>query len=171
MTLHGCHVAGFGAFDDLLHSFCEQHAVPGASMAVGRGGVILYARSIGFANVDDKNPVEPHSLFRIASISKPITAVVILQQVERGQLALDTRVWELLKLDEPSDPRWKSVTVRHLLQHTGGWDRSASFDPMFMSVEFATEAGTPPPAGPAEVIRAMLKTTTRLRSRDDVRLF
>ena len=126
-------------------------------MAVGRGGEILYARSIGFANAEEKLPVEPHSLFRIASISKPITAVAILQQVERGQLTLDALVWEFLKLDEPTDPRWKSVTVRHLLQHTGGWDRSASFDPMFKSVEFATEAGTPPPAGPTEVIRAMLK--------------
>ena len=157
MSLHGSYVAGFDAFDELLRSFVTQHAVPGASIAVGRGGEILYARAIGFANVEDKIPVEPHSLFRIASISKPITAVAILQQVERGPLSLDTRAWELLKLDEPTDPRWKRVTVRHLLQHTGGWDSKASFDPMFRSVEFATEAGTPPPAGPAQIIRAMLK--------------
>ena len=107
MQLHGSPVAGFEAFDELLRIFSEQHAVPGAALAVGRAGVLLYARSIGFAHVEDKIPVEPHSLFRIASISKPITAVAILQQVERGQLTLDSRVWELLKLDEPSDPRWK----------------------------------------------------------------
>lgn len=157
MHLHGSPVAGFDAFDELLRSFSEQHAVPGAALAVGRGGVLLYARSMGFAHVEEKIPVEPHSLFRIASISKPITAVAILQQVERGQLSLESRVWDLLKLDEPSDPRWKSVTIRQLLQHTGGWDRSVRFDPMFQSVEFATEAGTPPPAGPREVIRAMLQ--------------
>ena len=157
MNLHGSPVAGFDAFDELLRSFVEQHAVPGAALAVGRAGVLLYARSIGFAHVEDKIPVEPHALFRIASISKPITAVAILQHVERGQLTLESRVWELLKLDEPTDPRWKLVTVRHLLQHTGGWDRSLSFDPMFQSVEFAAEAGTPPPAGPTEIIRAMLK--------------
>ncbi len=157
MLLHGSPVHGFEAFDDLLHSFCKQHAVPGASMAVGRAGELLYARSIGWAHVDDQISVEPHSLFRIASISKPITAVAILQQVERGQLTLDTLVWDFLKLDEPTDLRWKHVTIRQLLQHTGGWDRNASLDPMFMAVEFATEAGTPPPAGPAEVIRAMLK--------------
>ena len=157
MQLHGSHVAGFESFDELLRSFVSQHAVPGASMAVGRGGEILYARAIGFSNVEEKVPVEPHSLFRIASISKPVTAVAILQQCERGNLTLDSCVWELLKLDEPTDPRWKQVTIRLLLQHTGGWDRNASIDPMFMSVAFATEAGTPPPAGPAEVIRAMLK--------------
>ncbi len=157
MPLHGSPVGGFEAFDELLRSFAEQHAIPGAALAVGRAGELLYARSFGFANLDEKIPVEPHALFRIASISKPVTAVAILQQVERGQLTLDTRVWELLKLDEPTDPRWKLVTVRHLLQHTGGWNPSAGFDPMFMSVAFAAEAGTPPPAGPAEIIRAMLK--------------
>lgn len=157
MLLHGSHVAGFEPFDELLRSFVSQHAVPGASIAVGRGGEILYARAFGIANVVEKVPVEPHSLFRIASISKPVTAVAILQQCERGNLTLDSCVWELLKLDEPTDPRWKQVTIRQLLQHTGGWDRNASIDPMFMSVAFATEAGTPPPAGPAEVIRAMLK--------------
>ena len=157
MQLHGSPVGGFEAFDELLCSFVEQHAVPGAALAVGRAGELLYARSIGFANAEEKIPVEPHSLFRIASISKPVTAVAILQQVERGPLTLETCVWELLNLDEPTDPRWKLVTVRHLLQHTGGWDRSASFDPMFKSVEFAAEAGTPPPARPAEIIRAMLQ--------------
>ncbi len=157
MLLHGRPVPGCEAFDELLRRFLSQHAVPGAALAVGRAGELLYARSIGLAHVDERIPVEPHSLFRIASISKPISAVAILQQVERGQLALETCVWELLNLAEPTDPRWKRITVRHLLQHTGGWDRSMSIDPMFMSIEFAAEAGTPPPAGPLNVIRAMLK--------------
>ncbi len=157
MPLHGSPVAGFDAFDELLRSFVTQHAVPGMSLAVGRGGQVLYARSIGFANVTEKIPVEPHSLFRIASLSKPVTAVAILQQVERSQLTLDTLAWEFLKLGEPTDPRWKLVTIRQLLEHTGGWDQNASIDPMFMAVEFATEAGTPPPAGPTEIIRAVLK--------------
>ena len=157
MSLHGSPVRGFEAFDELLRSFVEQHAVPGAALAVGRAGELLYARSIGFANVDQKLPVEPHSLFRIASISKPITAVAILQQVERGQLTLSDLVWELLGLAEPTDQRWKLVTVRHLLQHTGGWDRSVSFDPMFQSVEFAAEAKVPWPADTREIISAILK--------------
>ena len=157
MPLHGSPVAGFESFDLLLARFVEKHAVPGAALAVGRAGELLYARSIGWANVAEQLPVEPHSLFRIASLSKPVTAVAVLQKVECGLLTLDARVWELLKLDEPEDARWKQITIRHLLQHTGGWDRNARFDPMFMSVEFANEAGTPPPAGPHEITRAMLK--------------
>ena len=101
MPLHGSHVAGFDAYDDLLRSFLEQHAVPGATLAVGRAGELLYARSIGFAHVEEKIPVEPHALFRIASLSKPVTAVAILQQVERGPLTLDTRV-----LRDPRKRTW-----------------------------------------------------------------
>src|SRR5581483_884445 len=54
------------------------------------------------------------------------------------------------------DPRLKKVTVRHLLQHTGGWDRDKSFDPMFRSVQIARALGVAPPAGPAEIIRYMV---------------
>ena len=52
---------------------------------------------------------------------------------------LDDRVFDVLQLKAPDDPkvkfdaRWRQVTIRHLLQHTGGWDRTKSFDPMFRS--------------------------------------
>lgn len=157
MELHGSAVPGWEAFDDLLRAFTMQHGVAGAALAVGRAGVIEYARSIGWADIDQQIPVEPHSLFRIASLSKPVTAIAIMRQVECGALSLEGLVWEFLKLDTPHDVRWKQVTVRHLLQHTGGWDRSASFDPMFRSVEFAAEAGMSPPADPSAIIRAMLR--------------
>jgi len=45
---------------------------------------------------------------------------------------------ELMPHGSP-DPRLKQVTIRHLLQHTGGWDRDVSFDPMFRSIEIARE--------------------------------
>jgi N-acyl-D-amino-acid deacylase len=59
-------------------------------------------------------------------------------------------------LPEPSDRRWKRVTVLHLLQHTGGWDRDEKFDPMFRSAEIVRALRVPPPATPAHVIRYML---------------
>jgi N-acyl-D-amino-acid deacylase len=63
----------------------------------------------------------------------------------------------LLRLPEPSDRRWKEVTVRHLLQHAGGWDRDKSFDPMFRPLVIARELQVPPPAGPEHIIHYMLK--------------
>jgi N-acyl-D-amino-acid deacylase len=124
------------------------------------GGRLVYARGFGYADKDAKTPMRPDTLQRIASISKPITAVAVLQLVERGRLKLDDRVLDVLKLDTadgvPHDPRWRDVTVRHLLHHTGGWDREASFDPMFRSVEIAEHFETRPPAGAQQVIDYML---------------
>src|SRR5207302_7583332 len=54
------------------------------------------------------------------------------------------------------DVRQNQITIRHLLQHRGGWDRDKSFDAMFQSIRFADSLGAASPAGPNEVIRCML---------------
>ncbi len=153
--------ARMASYDRMLAAFMERHRVPGAALAVTDQGRLVYARGYGYADVAARQPVEPTSLFRIASISKPITAVAVLQMVEQGRLSLDDTVFELLgwsKLAEANDSfdkRLKSVTVRNLLQHRGGWDRGKSFDAMFQSVRFARDQNVPPPAGPEAIIRSM----------------
>ncbi len=150
------------SFDRMIEGFMREHHVPGCALAVTDRGRLVHARGYGCADVATRQEVTPSSLFRIASISKPITAVAVLQLVQRDKLSLDAKVFDLLD-HEPLpgqeariDERLKSITVRHLLQHRGGFDRDKSFDPMFRSVEFAQTAGTAPPAGPNEVIRSML---------------
>ncbi len=146
--------------DDLMTGFLEKHKLPGASLAVGRGGRVLYARGFGWADVEAKKPVQPDSLFRLASISKSITGIAVMRAVEEGRLSLDDKIlqWlgELVPAEIP-DARWRGITLRHLLQHTGGWDRDKSFDPMFRAVQFAAELGVNPPAKPEHIIRVMLK--------------
>jgi N-acyl-D-amino-acid deacylase len=148
----------------MLASFIEEHAVPGMSVAIADRGQLVYSRGFGYADIAKRDPVTPHSLFRIASVSKPITGVAIMQLVEQGKLDLDAKVTEILDLSqgirqagEQFDPRWHQITVRHLLQHRGGWDRDVSFDAMFRSVSFAEQEGVRPPASPSTVIQAMLK--------------
>ncbi|WP_406699158.1 serine hydrolase domain-containing protein [Singulisphaera sp. Ch08] len=149
------------SFDRLMTKFLTENKLPGASLAVARNGRLIYARGFGLSDVEAKTPVQPDSLFRIASISKPITAAAVIQLVERGKLKLDDHLVDLLDVRHkgkpvpPGDPRLKDVTVRHLLQHRGGWDRDKSFDPMFRSVMFAKELGTEPPATSWQVITAM----------------
>ena len=102
------------------------------------------------------------SLFRIASVSKPITAVAILQLVERGKLKLSDKIVDVLKM-EPHleegaklDERWKDVTIEHCLLHTGGWNRDKSYDPMFQAPRMAKSLEVELPIEPAHVIRYML---------------
>lgn len=152
----------FASFDRLLHDFIKEHRVPGVSVAMTQNGKLVFARGYGYADVSTREPVTPESLFRIASISKPITAVAVLQLVEQKKLKLADRVSSLLELEasvkagDKFDPRLRDVTIEHCLQHRGGWDRGKSFDAMFQSVRFANQVGVAPPADQAAVIRAML---------------
>lgn len=147
--------------DDLLLKFVSDKKIPGASLAITRGSQLVYARGCGWSDVAAREAVQPTSLFRIASISKPITAVAILQFAAAGRLKLSDKILDLLEiipLLEPGqevDPRWRDITIQHCLQHTGGWDRDKSFDPMFRSVKIAEATGTPAPADPAAIIRYM----------------
>jgi N-acyl-D-amino-acid deacylase len=150
------------SFDRMAIRFLAEHRVPGMALAVTDGGRLVYARGFGLADTAAEQPVTPTSLFRIASVSKPVTAVAVLQLVQEKRLRLDDRIVEILPVAAqlpdgmPLDARWKSVNVRHLLEHRGGWDRDRSFDPMFQSVRCAEALGVGPPAGSAEIIRWML---------------
>ncbi len=152
----------FAGYDRAMRAFLRKHRVPGVSIAVTHRGRVVFARGYGYADIAGQQPVHPESLFRIASISKPITAGAVLQLIEKGKLKLEDKILELLDHEadieaaaDAFDPRYRDVTVRHLLEHRGGWDRDKSFDAMFQSVRFAEQTGTKPPAGPAAVIKAM----------------
>lgn len=151
---------GVDSLDEVMTAFMETHGIPGGALAVSKSGRLVYDRGFGFADVEAETRVESGALFRIASISKPVTAVAILQIVERGELALDDRVTSILDVaqfdgSQPSDARWSDVTIRHLLEHSGGWDRDESFDPMFRSHRISRAAGHDGPAGPRDIIRYM----------------
>lgn len=152
----------FASFDQELESFIRARKVPGGALAVVKDRRLVYARGYGLADRERREMVWPTSLFRIASISKPITAVAVLKLVGEGKLSLDARVWELLDLatrvpgGKKADERWRRITIRQLLQHTGGWDRDESFDPMFRARVIAKELGIASPPGPRDVIRYML---------------
>jgi N-acyl-D-amino-acid deacylase len=150
-------------FDALMQSFLDEHGVPGAALALIHEGRLVFARGYGYADIAAREPTTAQHLYRIASISKPITAIAILQLVEQGKLSLDDKVFDILtgyeahlEAGKEPDTRLKDITIRQCLQHTGGWDRDKSFDAMFEAVRFAKELGVPSPAGPDEVIRCML---------------
>lgn len=150
------------AFAPVVESFMRERGIPGGALAVLKNGRLVYAQGYGWADREEQIPARPTSLFRIASVSKPITAVAVLKLVEQGRLDMDARPFELLQLraqipeGKTLDERWTRVTIRQLLQHTGGWDRDQSLDPMFRAVEIAKELGGERPAGAQEVIRWML---------------
>ena len=148
-------------FDEMMRKFMRENEIPGAALAVAKDGRLVYARGFGYANRKRREPVQPDSLFRIASISKPLTAVATLQLIEQGKLKLDDSVFKLLphQAHLPKggkiDPRLNQITLAHLMRHQGGWDRGESIDPMFHSIEIATALRKKPPAQQDDIIRFM----------------
>ena len=156
----GLNVEGLEVFDELIPALMEKWDVPGGTIALVKDGRLVLAKGYGLSDIEEKDPVLPDSLFRVASISKPITAVAILQLVEAGQLDLDDRAFDILDRFQAAegdarDSRINDVTIRHLLQHSGGWDRDKSFDPMFEARWVERELGVSKPVSCEDVIRFM----------------
>ncbi len=149
-------------FDAWMQKFLADHKIPGAALAIAKDGKLVYARGFGWADRDAQEPVQPESLFRIASVSKPITAVAILKLVDRGKLTLNDKILDHLRY-EPHfaaggkfDERWREITIQHCLSHTGGWDRGQSYDPMFQAVRMAKSLEIELPILPEHIIRYQL---------------
>ncbi len=155
-------VAVAEAFDREVEEFMGQRNIPGGALAVVKGRRLVHARGYGWADREKKVAAQADTLFRLASLSKPITAVAVLKLAEEKKLELDTPAFDIVRLQavlKPvtlPDPRLKKVTVRHLLQHTGGWDKELSYDPMFRAREIAGVVGVACPPGPRDIIHYML---------------
>ena len=103
--------------DEYLNQYLKNKNVPSISAGLLENGEISWLNSIGKADLENNVPITKTSLYRIASISKSITAVAILQLWERGLINLDTDA----RLYLPSFPEKKyKFTIRQLLNHTAG---------------------------------------------------
>ena len=139
----GVDVPELAAYDQLILGLMKKYHMPGAAVAVVKGSKLIYAHGFGWADIEQRTPMQPDALFRIASVSKPITAVAIMTLVEQKKLSLDDKVWPLIDdlaaaPGAKPDPRWQMITIRHLLNHSGGWDRDKSGDPMFRPLDVAS---------------------------------
>jgi CubicO group peptidase (beta-lactamase class C family) len=116
--------AAFPEIDRIFKAFVEQAHVPGASWGIVVDGELAHAGVAGLRDVESKAPVEPDTVFRIASMTKSFTAMAILKLRDEGRLSLDDPaeryVPELRTLTYPTSdsPR---VTIRHLLSHAEGF--------------------------------------------------
>ena len=116
-------------FDNLMQSFLKEHKIPGATLAVIREDRIVYSAGFGWAvNPDEEKglagePMRPQTLLRIASLSKPVTAMAIVKLAEDGKIQLDDPVLKHIGQKpfdgEIMDSRWGKITLKHLLHHTG----------------------------------------------------
>jgi D-alanyl-D-alanine carboxypeptidase len=129
--------------ESLINDFMAKYHVPGMSVAIAKDGKLVFTKGYGYADTTAKEKVTPSSLFRIASVSKPVTSVAIMQLIESGRLLLNAKVFGEGGIlgNEYGTPPYKSsitkITIHELLQHTcGGWSNNRN-DPMFGNPSFS----------------------------------
>lgn len=125
-------------FENAWAFLLKQWAIPGATVAVAKDGRLIYSRGFGYADINTRTKMPPDALFRIASISKALTAVSALKLCEDAKLSLNAKAIPLLQWKpadgQTPDPETGKITVSELLQCTGGWDRRTAGDPMFQPI-------------------------------------
>jgi N-acyl-D-amino-acid deacylase len=140
-----------------MRAIMDRHGLPGGAFALAKDGKLVFAKGYGWASVATGEAVQPDTLFGLASVSKPITAVATLKLVEQGKLGLDDSVFDILQGITPPrgaqvDRRLYTITVRQCLNHSGGWNRNVCGDPMNWEPQISRAFRLRPPLSPVQLI-------------------
>jgi len=103
-----------------INQYLELHqsdTSAGISILLLRNGEEIYSANKGMANLKSSTPISRQTGFRLASVSKPFTAIAIMQLIEKGELKLSDSVLDYLP---ELSPTWKGITIEHLLTHQSG---------------------------------------------------
>ena len=151
--------ADLRGLDAAVNRYLRDNHVHGASLAIMRRDSLVYAK--GYGEADKGIPVGPQTLFRMASVSKLITATGIMVLVDRGSLSLDDKVFGpdgILKEYNGAirDKKYERITVEHLLRHEGGFSSRVP-DPMFSTRTLMQQHGWALPPTPDVLLKAVLR--------------
>ncbi len=113
----------------VVEGFMAATGIPGGVVALGRIGQAPELRAFGHER-GGTAPMRVDAELPLASLSKPLAAAAILRLVARGELSLDQTLASVIPaVGSAADPRYRSITLRDLLQHSGGWDSNV-FEPV-----------------------------------------
>jgi len=121
-------ITGIGPIDQNVSAFMKQYSIPALSVAITLNEKLVYVKAYGQSDVENNQNATTQSLFRISSLSKQITAVVIMKLMDMGKIQMSDKVFgpgAILGTDfgtQPYSPGMTDITVGELLHHTsGGW--------------------------------------------------
>jgi CubicO group peptidase (beta-lactamase class C family) len=151
----------FADGEKIINSFLRKWSIAGASIAISKDGKLIYAKGFGYADTSLSTETQPYNQFRVASISKLVTATGIMKLNENGKLSLNDKAFGpdgILNdpyFSEPKDKRVYDITVAQLLGHEAGWSQRYG-DQMFMPMIVAEKMGIKPPADTKTIVRFAL---------------
>ncbi|MFO7999626.1 MAG: serine hydrolase domain-containing protein [Marinilabilia sp.] len=151
----------FSSIDSEVERFLQRNEMAGASVAIAKDGDMVFAKGYGWADQDNRIRTEPYHLFRVASVSKLITAAGIMKLVEQDVISLDDPVFGPEGIlnhppyDSYADKKVEDIKVVHLLNHSGGWTNRWG-DPLFIPSAVARGLGKEQPVDATDIIQYML---------------
>jgi CubicO group peptidase (beta-lactamase class C family) len=152
--------ASMASVDSIMNSFMADNAVPGGALGIVKDGRLVYARGFGYADKEAGQPVQPNSLFRLASVSKSVTSVALMNLIQGNKLGIDAKVFGSSGILSDAayspllDAQVAQITARQMMQHISGWGGT---DPMFDNNYIAQAMGVPMPVGPQTIISYMVR--------------
>lgn len=151
-------------FDRIIEQFMNKWEIKGASFALMKDNRLIYCKGYGLADAEAQIPTDVKHVFRVASVSKLITAVGIMKLVEERKLRLNDQVFGEQGILNDScflnikDPRSKKITVEQLLRHQGGYSITYG-DPMFCPLDIARKMNVEAPVDLNTMIQFVLSRT------------
>lgn len=104
-----------------VERFIREQRLPGFAIGVVENGRVVYARGFGVMRLGGTGePVTERTLFHMASITKPFVATAVMQLADAGKVDLEAPVTRYIPYFRMRDERYKTITVRQMLNHTSG---------------------------------------------------
>ena len=130
------------SLESAIESLLEEHGVPGFAGGLIRDGELVWARGFGAADLESGRPMTERTLINIGSVTKTVTATVVLRAVEQGQLQLDQDVGDIVDF-AIRNPRFpdEPITVRQLLVHRSSILDGAAYEASYACGDSATPLG------------------------------
>ncbi len=118
----------FSGIDAQVDSYFRKSKTIGGSLVIAKGGQIVYQRDYGYSSISQKTPVTEDTYFRIASITKMVSAIGIMQLAEQGVLNLDQDIsnyfgYEIINPYHPKTP----ITLRQCMSHTTSLSQNGGY--------------------------------------------
>jgi CubicO group peptidase (beta-lactamase class C family) len=159
LTITGAPVTALSQLDARVAEFMAAGDVRAGQLSVAKNGVVKFARAYTWAKPG--YPItQPASLMRLAGVSKAFTVAAIQTLYDAKRLTPRSAVFPLLGLRAGADSRSDAITVEHLLEHQGGYDRSQPHgDPVFQLRQIALDLGRSAALTRAEFVRWVYGTT------------
>ena len=116
-----CTAQSYDAISHMLDSLVIKKILPSVTVAISKGGKMVYAEAFGYADVEKKTLANIHTPYTLASLSKPITTTAIMHMHESGLIDIDKPVTKYIPYAiKKASPEFNTPTIRQVMNHTAG---------------------------------------------------